>query len=221
MITIKPEDEWRFSLLLLHGLGADGRDLAGLVPRLKAHLPPEISQHLGVVCPDAPERPISINGGYRMRGWFDIHGLDAQAPTDQDGIAQSVDDCVKQLSALHALPGSPPVIVGGFSQGGVIALHTALGTTEPIAGAVGLSTWLPAVSRLPATATNTNLPVFLAHGVADDIVPTEAMHRAADRLHEMGIQHIDRNEYSMPHAIIPEEIQDLGSWVTRVFQGAF
>jgi len=216
MIVIEPTKASKYSLLLLHGLGANGEDLANLVPMLEQQLPQSRRGQIRYLCPDAPVRPVSLNNGYPMRAWFDIYGLDAQAPIDRDGIAASVLTIRAILAEQLTELGAQNVLVGGFSQGGVIALHAALGLDEKLAGVLALSTWLPAVDLLPDRAKNPELPIFLGHGLHDEIVPLSAAEQAIELLKTMGMRRIERHVYAMGHAILPEEIADIAEWIARV-----
>ncbi|MEW6445561.1 MAG: alpha/beta hydrolase [Pseudomonadota bacterium] len=194
------------SLILLHGLGADGSDMAGLAQALA--LPGEVRR----VCPDAPRRPITLNGGYVMRGWFDILGLAPTDPVDASGIREATTQARAWIDAERAA-GTPAsrIVVGGFSQGGVVALHAALRYPEPLGAVLALSTWLPLRDELgrevhPAAKRT---PIFIGHGVHDDLVRPASAERARDALHAMGCTDVIYKTYPMAHGISAAEVADI------------
>lgn len=215
MIEIDPDGEWNATLLLLHGLGADGQDLAGLVPMLRHTLPDPLADGLKVICPDAPVQPVTINGGMPMRSWFDIRGMDRAAPVDMSGIEAACEQARQWLAPAIGQHGAIRCFVGGFSQGGVVALHTALGHPEPLGGVFGLSTWLPATERLPTPTRHPTLPVFLAHGSQDDLVTPSAMSGARDWLQQAGYTSVESVLHDAGHSIVPELLPRLGEWLGR------
>jgi phospholipase/carboxylesterase len=204
----------RHSVIWLHGLGADGHDFEPLVPVLR--LPPTVR----FIFPHAPERPVTLNGGYVMRAWFDIYTLERLNPVDADGIAAST-------AATHALidreiergvPGEH-IVLAGFSQGGVIALHAALQYPQPLGGIAALSTYLPLAEELgkTRTAANTDTPVFMAHGVYDAVLSIDLGRRSLAALKQFHPR-IDWHEYPMEHAICPEEVIDLSAWLQKILK---
>ena len=201
------------SLLWLHGLGADGHDFEPIVPELvRAHWP-----SLRFVFPHAPVRPITLNGGLRMRGWYDIRGLELMAVEDEAGILQSV-GAVEALIERERQRGvdSHRVLLAGFSQGGAIALATALRHAQRLAGAVALSTYLPIASRIERerSAIQQGLPVFMAHGAFDPIVPQALGLMARQRLEAWG-HGVEWHSYPIQHSVCAEEVQALGDWIER------
>ncbi|MFP4154586.1 MAG: alpha/beta hydrolase [Halothiobacillaceae bacterium] len=213
MVEIAPEGEWNATLLLLHGLGASGQDLAALVPPLRQILPAGLASGLKVLCPDAPVQPVTINGGMPMRSWFDIRGLDRDDPVDTAGIDAATARARQWLNEPIRRHGKERCFVGGFSQGGVVALHAALGHEEPLGGVFGLSTWLPAAERLPAPARHATLPVFLAHGLQDDLVRPAALNGMIEWLHDRGYTSVESQLHDGGHAIPPEVVAALGQWL--------
>ena len=218
-----PGPQW--SVLWLHGLGADGNDFAPIVPEL---LTRDGSRRdwpaLRFVFPHAPVRAVTINGGARMRAWYDIRSfdmddLDLANRADVQGVEESIVQ-VEALIAREASRGVPAsrLFLAGFSQGGAIALAAGLRRREPLAGLIGLSTYLPlhdrAAQQLAPTAASQ--PVFMAHGVQDPVVPYAAGERSAARMRELGF-HVDWHRYPMPHSVCAEEIRDLGDWMSRRF----
>jgi phospholipase/carboxylesterase len=175
----------RSAVIWLHGLGADGHDFEPIVPYLG-------TDDLGVrfVFPHAPRRAVTINMGLLMPAWYDIRGLGAGADVDEKGIRASA-SALGALVAREKERGVPArhIVLAGFSQGGVIALHAALRHAESLAGIMALSTYLPKMSADPAemNPANAATPVFQAHGLDDPMIPVEAGEQARDRLVELGL----------------------------------
>lgn len=196
-------------LFLFHGLGASGDDLLPLGQMLfeAAGFAPE-----GVVVhtPDAPIQPVSINGGMTMPSWFDIHGLDRNDPIDLPGIESAVTDMV---ALIDRVAGDTPYLVGGFSQGGVVALRAAMRSRATPLGVILLSTWLPGREQFSVPAERRGLPVFIGHGTNDDVVPAGAAERTAEHLRAEGMAHLTEHRYAMGHSVVPEELQDLAQWL--------
>ncbi len=209
-----PDPQW--AVLWLHGLGADGHDFAPIVPELvRASWPP-----LRFVFPHAPLRSVTINGGMRMRAWYDIRDLDLAQRADLAGVDESIAQ-VEALIAREAARGILPqrLLLAGFSQGGAITLAAGLARQVPLAGLIALSTYLP----LPAQTARERLqpqavsqPLFMAHGVFDPVVPLAAGEAAAELLRGFGFDTMLRR-YPMQHAVCAEEIADLGDWMTARF----
>jgi phospholipase/carboxylesterase len=209
-----PAPAW--SVIWLHGLGADGHDFAPLVPELvRPHWPA-----IRFVFPHAPVQPVTINGGMRMRSWYDIVSFDLTGRADSTGVDESVAR-VEALIAREAERGIPAsrTILAGFSQGGAVTLASGLRRREPLAGLVALSTYLPldtaALSRLDDTpAAARGQPVFLAHGRFDPVVPFAAGEDAARRLRALGFP-VDFAAYPMQHQVCAEEVDALRGWFER------
>ena len=211
-------DEPRWSVLWLHGLGADGHDFAGIVPQLVRREWPA----LRFVFPHAPVRPVTINGGMRMRAWYDIREANLENRADLEGVAESVAQ-VDALVARETARGVPPerVLLAGFSQGGAVTLATGIARRQPLAGLVALSTYLPMgadAARAALADGATRQPVFMAHGVFDPVVPAAAGETGAKTLTAMGFD-VTWRRYPMQHAVHPEEVVDLGNWMTARFAG--
>jgi phospholipase/carboxylesterase len=174
---------------------------------------------LRFVFPHAPQRAVTINGGARMRAWYDIRDFDLANRADAQGVEESIAQ-VEALIAREAGRGVPAsrLLLAGFSQGGAITLAAGLRRREPLAGLVGLSTYLPmhdrAARQLATQATAQ--PVFMAHGLQDPVVPYAAGELSAARLRELGF-HVDWHRYPMPHSVCADEIRDLGDWMSRRF----
>lgn len=198
------------SILWLHGLGADGHDFEGIVPELvRPHWPA-----LRFVFPHAPVRAVTVNGGMRMRAWYDILGLDLAARQDEVGIRDSVTR-IEQLIDLEQAAGRR-VLLAGFSQGGAITLATALSSDRPLLGLVVLSSYLPLGLSLFDGAPEAALsrPLFMAHGRFDPVVPQALGELSRDRLQARGLR-IDWHSYPMAHQVCLEEIQALGDWIEK------
>jgi phospholipase/carboxylesterase len=207
-----------WTVLWLHGLGADGNDFAPIVPELVRRDWPA----LRFVFPHAPQRAVTINGGMRMRAWYDIREANLANRADEAGVEQSITQ-VEALIAREATRGvaANRVILAGFSQGGAIALATGLRRSVPLAGVVALSSYLPMhdrAARLLAPRATTQ-PVFMAHGTQDPVVPYTAGEQSAALLRQLGFA-IDWHRYPMAHSVCAEEIGDLGDWLSRLFHAA-
>jgi len=205
------------SVIWLHGLGADGHDFEPMVPELVRPAWPA----LRFVFPHAPVRPITLNGGMRMRGWYDIRGMDLASREDAEGVFASV-EAVSALIERERTRGvdSHRILLAGFSQGGAIALAAGLGHPQRLAGIVALSTYLPLADRIAEIRApiQAALPVFVGHGAADPIVPQALGQACAEQLRQWG-HPVDWHSYSMPHSVCAQEIRDLGDWMERQLRG--
>ena len=202
------------SIVVLHGLGADGSDFVPIAREL------DLSKVGAVryVFPHAPIRPVTINGGTRMRAWYDILGTELVRREDEAGLRASLADVQALLEHEAALGIAPArTVLMGFSQGGAIALLTGLRAPQRLAGLVGLSGYLPLAAATPAerSAANRDVPLFLAHGRFDPIVPLARGAASRDALAALGYA-VEWHEYPMEHSVCSEEIHDLNRWLTRV-----
>ena len=204
------------SIIWLHGLGADGNDFAGIVQEL--HLPSDLG--IRFIFPHAPYRPISLNNGYVMRGWYDLASLDIGSTEDALGIAESADQ-INDFIRHEIQRGIQPhrIILAGFSQGGAIALHTGLRYPQRLAGILALSTYLPLIEKVAdeASAANKDIPIYMAHGEYDPIVPLPLARQSHRHLKELGY-HIDWHVYPMEHSVSPAEIDDISTWFGNVLR---
>ncbi len=208
----------RATVFLLHGLGADGHDLAPVVPALR--LPATLGVRFWF--PEAPRRPVTVNGGFVMRAWYDLPALDGGGRANPEHLAESVAG-IRALVAAEVAGGIPPgrIVLAGFSQGGAVVLAAATGagpSGEPppgLAGVAALSTYLPAASAPVAAPEGHGTPIFQAHGEHDDLVPFALGVASRDRLRGAGWQ-VEFHSYPMGHAVSPEEITDLGRFLRRV-----
>ncbi len=197
------------AVIWLHGLGADGHDFEPIVPELR------LSKPVRFVFPHAPVRPVTINQGMRMRAWYDIYQFGG-GPEDEAGVRAS-QKLVEELIASQ--PVAPArVVLAGFSQGGAIVLQAALRYPERLAGVLALSTYLPLNASLAAerSAANRDLPIFMAHGQYDDIIPIARAEQSRQILEKLGYP-VQWQSYPMPHSVCPEEIRDIATYLSRVF----
>ena len=202
------------AVIWLHGLGADGYDFEPIVPELDLPAAPAVR----FVFPHAPMRPITINGGAVMRGWYDVLSLEGVRREDDTGVRAS-QASVEELIAREAARGVPAarLVLAGFSQGGAIALQTALRHPERLAGIMALSTYLPLASTLAAEANpaNRDVPIFMAHGRDDSLIQVERAAISREALRAAGYK-IEWHEYAMEHAVCREEIEHIGAWLRRI-----
>ncbi|MEJ5211442.1 MAG: alpha/beta hydrolase-fold protein [Burkholderiales bacterium] len=202
------------SVIWLHGLGADGYDFVPIVRELNLHGLPD----LRFVFPHAPMMPVTWNNGYVMPAWYDIIAIGPGAPEDEAGLRASARR-VEELIAREAGRGIAPrqVVLAGFSQGGAVALFTALRHPARLAGVLALSTYLPLAGTLPdeAAPANRDLPIFMAHGSQDGIVPLTLAEASRRRLEALG-HPVAWHTYSMAHTVCAEELADIGDWLRQV-----
>lgn len=201
------------AVIWLHGLGADGRDFEPIVPELG--LP--ASKPVRFIFPNAPQRPVTINGGMRMPAWYDILQLGG-GPEDEAGIRESQAQ-IRSLIERQKTLGVPArrIVLAGFSQGGAIVLQTGLRYPERLAGVMALSTYLPLAGKLAAErhAINNDLPILMAHGSYDPMIPMARAQQSRDALKALGYA-VEWREYPMPHSVCPEEIADIAAFLLRI-----
>ncbi len=210
-VELAPVGPARAVVIWLHGLGADGNDFVPVVPELG--LPDELG--IRFVFPHAPHRPVTINGGHVMRAWYDILATGMDRREDEEGIRDSA-AAVGRLIEREVGAGVPAnrIVLAGFSQGGAIALHTALRYPQRLAGVLALSSYLPLADRLAAEAHGGAgaMPIFMGHGTRDTIVPVRLAERSRDLLMQAGYE-IAWHAYAMEHSVNPAEIADIGAWL--------
>jgi len=203
----------RFSILWLHGLGADGNDFAPIVPALVDPAWPP----LRFVFPHAPVRPVTINNGMSMRAWYDIAAFDLNARQDEAGMRASIGEVETLIEREHSrgVP-SERIVLAGFSQGGAIALAAGLRHPQRLAGIVALSTYLPLHAALAGerSAANAATPIFWGHGSVDPVVVLQRGIDSRDLLQSLGYP-LEWHTYPMAHAVCPEEIGDLRHWLAQ------
>jgi phospholipase/carboxylesterase len=205
------------SVIWLHGLGADGHDFEPIIPELR--LPSPLS--LRFVFPHAPRRPVTINGGYVMRAWYDI-------AMSERGFEQNLEHIRESEKILHSLIENEirrgivceRIVLAGFSQGGAIALHAGLRYPGALAGIMALSAPVPFAETLMAEVhpANAAAPVFIAHGTDDRVVPYDLVQQAHKRMEARGLK-LERHAYAMGHTLVPDEIRDITAWLVRVLAG--
>jgi len=203
------------AVIWLHGLGADGHDFEPIVSELQLPDRPAVR----FVFPHAPMRPVTLNNGFVMRAWFDIHNLDLGAHQDEAGLRQSAAH-VEELIAEQNADGidSRRIVLAGFSQGGAVILHAGLRHSEPLAGLMGLSTVLMLTETLPEERSEANAatPVFLAHGDSDPVLVPELGYRSRATLERHGYP-VEWHEYmGLQHGVSPQEVRDISAFLRRV-----
>jgi phospholipase/carboxylesterase len=201
------------SVIWLHGLGADGRDFVPIVGELDLPAAP-----IRFVFPHAPVQAVTINNGMSMRAWYDIVADDLARREDERGVRAS-QGLVEALVARERERGvaAGRIVLAGFSQGGAISLQTGLRHPERLAGIMALSTYVPIAATLEAerNAANADVPIFMAHGTQDPIIPLANARRSRELLERLGYP-VEWHEYAMPHSVSPQEIDDIGAWLRRV-----
>lgn len=210
-ITLQTGSDPRCSIIWLHGLGADGQDFVPIADQLEL---PIAVRH---IFPHAPLRPVTINGGFVMRAWYDIASQNIDAQQDAAGIRASQAQ-VEILIAREAELGIAPqhVFLAGFSQGGAVALHTALRQAIPLGGVLALSTYLPLADSAARELTEPSraTPVFMAHGRSDPVIPYQLGSASRDALRDMGYA-VEWREYAMQHSVCEQELRDIETWLTQ------
>ncbi len=206
------------SVIWMHGLGADGHDFEPIVPELR--LPRSLA--LRFVFPHAPMRPVTINGGAMMRAWYDVANSSGTRREDEDGVRASQRD-IEALIEREKKRGLPAakIVLAGFSQGAAMALQTGLRHPERLAGLLVLSSFLPLPDAVAAEASpaNRDVPIFMAHGTRDPMIPLGRARDSRDLLLALGYR-VEWREYPMPHAVCAEEIADLSAWLRCVLTPA-
>ena len=210
-ITLDTGSSPRYSIIWLHGLGADGEDFVPVAEQIQ--LPVAVRY----IFPHAPEQPVTINGGYIMRSWYDIVATDIGARQDAAGVRASQAE-IEKLITQERTRGIPTknIFLAGFSQGGAVALHTGLRHPDQLAGILALSTYLPLAQTLQqeANASTKGTPIFMAHGRNDPIVPYTLGRSSEEMLRQQGY-HVEWHEYAMPHSLCQEEVRDIEIWLTQ------
>jgi phospholipase/carboxylesterase len=207
------------SVIWLHGLGADGHDFEPVVPELR--LPAELP--LRFVFPHAPVRPVTINGGMQMRAWYDILSLDGEGRSEESSVRESAAALLEMIDAEVASGIEPGrIVLAGFSQGGAIVMHAGLRYPQAVAGLMLLSTYLPvpgafaAEVKENASSQPRSVPIFMAHGSFDPMLPLALGRESADTIESAGYT-IDWREYPMAHGVCPQEIADIRRFLLDVY----
>jgi phospholipase/carboxylesterase len=213
-IELETAAEPNATVIWLHGLGADGHDFEPIVPELLR--PGERAWRF--VFPNAPVRPVTVNGGMPMPSWYDIRSFDRKAVEDEAGF-RVTDGLIRELIAREGQRGiaASRVVLAGFSQGGAVSLYTAARYPERLAGVMALSCYLPladrlAVERVPENAAT---PIFMAHGLGDATLPVSMGLESRDILQKLGYV-VEWHQYPMAHSVCPAEIGDIRNYLLRV-----
>ena len=200
------------AVIWMHGLGADGSDFEPIVPELGLAESPAVR----FIFPNAPYRPVTCNGGYVMRAWYDIISLEPDSrQIDETGLLESR-EIVRQLIQREEKRGIPSqrMFLAGFSQGGAVAYLSALTHPEPLAGVIALSTYIPEARLITEdlSAANRHIPLFVAHGTDDDVVSITLGRQALALLEQCGLKPA-WHTYDMPHSVCIDEVRDIGTWL--------
>ncbi len=213
-VTVETGPNPTFSIIWMHGLGADGHDFEPLVPELLEDGMPVIR----FVFPHAPVRPVTINNGYEMRAWFDIIGIDRRSAEDFAGINASAQALVGLIQRENERGiATNRIAIAGFSQGGAMALHIATRHPQEFAGVIALSCYLPLARELlqAHNAANLGTPIFMAHGVQDPVVPIALGEDSREALQAAGYS-VEWHRYPMPHALCEPEVADLRAFLAKI-----
>lgn len=213
-IIIETREHPDAAVIWLHGLGADGNDFVPIVEQL------QLPSHYAIrfIFPHAPLRPITINQGYQMPGWYDVSSLSIAEQEDETGIRES-SAILKELCEEQEADGIDAcrIVLAGFSQGGAIALHCGCRYPKPLAGIMALSTYLPLPDTLADEISEavTETPIFMAHGRQDNVVAYDYGKQSMEQLQAFDID-VHWHEYDMEHSVCIEEIQHIGQWLSEV-----
>lgn len=203
------------AIIWLHGLGATANDFPPIVPELGL----AEDRVIRFVFPQAPDRPITINGGMVMPGWYDIKGMDIADKQDEVGMAESQATLESLIDAQIASGiASNNIIIAGFSQGGAVAYHTGVRTQHKLGGILALSTYIPFAEQVAAEHSKVNLqtPILANHGTHDNVVPIQLGQGSADLLADLGYL-IKWQSYPMEHQVVMQQIKDIGIWINQTF----
>lgn len=201
------------SIIWLHGLGADGHDFEPIANELN------ITQAVRYIFPHAPTMPVTVNNGMTMPAWYDISSAQIDNMQDDAGIRKSQNSILALIEReIQRGIKSSNIILAGFSQGGAIALHTGLRYEQPLAGIMGLSTYLPLIDSVKTEIHNANrkTPIMLAHGAHDPIVPFKLAEKTKHFLMQQDYT-TELHSYVMEHSVCPEEINDISDWINKCF----
>jgi phospholipase/carboxylesterase len=211
-IIVEPKRPATASVIWLHGLGASGHDFEPIVPELG------LAEDLPVrfIFPHAPQIPVTINGGYVMPAWYDILEMNFERKIDLAQIMASA-KAVHHLIDAEIAQGidAERIIIAGFSQGGAVAFESALTYPKPLAGLMAMSSYFATHASIKVSEPNRALPIQLFHGIEDDIVDEQMGQNALQTLKQMGYKP-SYSTYHMGHAVCPEQIADIGRWITQI-----
>ena len=211
-LQIESKDTPDSAIIWLHGLGADGNDFVPIVEELD--LPDNLA--IRFIFPHAPVRPITVNQGGLMPGWYDVISQDVASTEDEAGIRETTDAILQLCMEQEALGiASHRIIIAGFSQGGAIALHCGLRYPNPLAGIMALSTYLPLQNSLQDEASEANkaTDIFMAHGLHDNVISAQFGKQSYRFIRDAGYS-IHYHGYDMEHSVCMEEITEIGDWIT-------
>jgi phospholipase/carboxylesterase len=213
-IQVETSDNPEIAVIWMHGLGADGNDFVPIVKELDlAGLP-----GIRFIFPHANAIPVTVNGGYVMRAWYDITGAELTRREDENGLYASQVQ-IEAFIAREKARGIPAsrIVLAGFSQGCAMTIQTGLRHPEPLAGLLCLSGYVPLSAKLPTERSQAALatPVFMAHGRFDNVVPFNRAEMSRDLLVSMGCQ-VEWHEYAMQHTLCLEEVEHISAWFKKV-----
>ncbi|GAB6140362.1 phospholipase/carboxylesterase [Methylosoma difficile] len=217
-VEIPPRSTHLYSVIWLHGLGADGHDFEGIVSELNL----QAADNIQFIFPNAPIQPVTINGGMEMRSWYDIIELHQDGPVDLPGIEQSCQAIGKLIQReMDKGIASENILLAGFSQGGMIALHTGLCFPKRLAGILALSTYLPTLKQVAKTGSEANqsLPILMAHGILDAVIAIEVAKNAYHGLTGLGYS-VQWHDYLMGHSVCVEELEHISAFINGIFKQA-
>lgn len=211
-IEIETGPNPRASVLILHGLGADGNDFVPVASEMNL----DAVGPVRFIFPHSPVMPVTINGGYRMRAWYDILGTEQRGIQDEAGLRSSMKLVDELLTREEERLGNSRIVLAGFSQGCAMSLMTGVRHAKPLAGIAGMSGYLPLAAETAAERSSANLktPIFLAHGRQDEMVVHERGRASRDQLKALG-HTVEWHEYDMGHSVCMEEIRDLEAWLLK------
>jgi phospholipase/carboxylesterase len=215
-VVVEPQQNAKACVIWLHGLGADGHDFEPIVPELR--LPDEMGVRF--IFPHAPVQPVTINGGYAMRSWYDILEANLSRRVDEQGVRDSAAQ-IQLLIEQQIADGIPAnkIVLAGFSQGGAITLFLGLRLPMRLAGLMALSTYLPIPEKLAGERSDVmrDVPIFYAHGQIDNIVPAMLARQSVQQLQDLNYQ-VDYREYRMAHSVCPDEIDHISQFLQSVLR---
>jgi len=213
---VNTSEQTEFTVIWMHGLGADGHDFVPVISELK--LP--VSLKVKFVFPHAPIRPVTLNNGMEMRAWYDLLSLDRSKTAKEDDILTTVTWINKMIDdEINSGRSSEKILLAGFSQGGVIALHTGLRYPKKLAGIMALSTYIPFKDNVLAQANEVQngMSIFAAHGSYDPVIPFASYQDYVPSLKERGYD-VEAHDYPMEHSLCLEEINDISAWLQKTLK---
>jgi len=210
-IVVEPSVTASSAVIWLHGLGADGHDFEGILPQL--NLPKNHS--IRFIFPHAAVQPVTVNNGMAMRSWYDIYSMSIDEKVDIEGINQSA-NIVNELIEQQIASGinANKIVLAGFSQGGLVVLHCALHNQLSLAGVLALSTYYPAVCKQQKIAENKVMPIFMAHGTFDPVIPLAVAQKSKVFIESLKFN-VQWQTYPMEHSVCMPEIEAITKWLTE------